>query len=137
MELPLAAKDILIYYFKLRHPRYSFVGNRHQLRRVLGAALTDPHLDYHKDLAVLAATLLAVTVRQVPTPTCTSRHPQKVLLQAAVVPHAGSKLTSDHQGSQGQAAMIISSYQRVLSGDLAVRSAIEQLLDALLQGAPE
>ena len=35
---------------KLTHPRYGFIGNRHQLRRVLSAiALTDPHLDFDKD----------------------------------------------------------------------------------------
>ena len=54
--VPFGAKA---YHFKLG-PRYRFEGHRCQLRRVLYAvALTDPHLDYHKDLAALAATLLA------------------------------------------------------------------------------
>lgn len=35
---------------KLTHPRYAFIGNRHQLRRVLSAiALTDAHLGFDKD----------------------------------------------------------------------------------------
>ena len=65
-------------------------------------------MDYHKDLAVLAATLLAVTNYEA------SAYAVRAVIhkKLAVVPHAGSKLTSDHQGSQGQAAMIISSYQR-------------------------
>lgn len=36
-------------HLQLRHPRYGFIGNIHQLRRVLHAlALTDAHLGYHK-----------------------------------------------------------------------------------------
>jgi len=97
------------YHFKLHHPRYSFVGNRHQLRRVLRAlALTDPHLDHHKDLAVLAATLLAVTNCEASAYAVLAFIQKKFSFKRLLFP----TLDPDRQGSQGQAAMIISSYQR-------------------------
>eukprot|EP00435_Cladocopium_sp_Y103_P011767 s1414_g3.t1 len=100
------------YHFKLRHPRYSFVGNRHQLRRVLRAlALTDPHLDYHKDLAVLASTLLAVTNCEASAYAVLAFIQKKFSFKRLLFP----TLDPDHQGSQagwGQAAMILYSYQQ-------------------------
>lgn len=96
------------YHVKLTHPRYGFIGNRHQLRRVLSAiALTDAHLGFDKDLIVLASTILAITNCEASAYAMMAGILEKFRFKQLLIP----EFDPEFKGSQGQAAMIVSNYQ--------------------------
>eukprot|EP00438_Fugacium_kawagutii_P031758 Skav235160 [mRNA] locus=scaffold2326:6037:7245:- [translate_table: standard] len=95
-------------HLELRHPRYGFSGNVYQLQRVLRAwALTDAHFSYHKDVAVLASTILAITNCEAQTYAALRILGDKFFIKRLLFP----EMDPYRLGSKGQAKLIMATYK--------------------------